>query len=553
MTYGRKWRTVLIGCALLAALVFPASAPAARGLVTGLTGPEQYQSTNPNVRAVWFDRTVGAGAGIVRLAFHWRDVAPERPANPTDPNSYDFSSVDGSVRDAAARGVQVLITVNSAPNWAEGSGRSPSAGEGAWKPNPSELAAFMRAVAARYTGGFDPDGVGPEPPLPFVQALQVWNEPNQDRWLAPQFQGKDIIGPDQYRELLNASYNAIKAVNPRTLVVAGGTSPYGDPPGGPYPPGGPRVRPVQWWEDFLCVRQAKQKKKKKGKKSKSVRYVRAAGCTGKPVFDVFAHQAIDNTGKGPLESGPTKDDVSTPDLGRVVGVLRAAERLGTVSGGRHPVWVPEFWWDSNPPNPVGSSLLTQARWIEQSLYLFWKGGADLAINFAIQDSTLYPVTRNGYQSGLYFLDGSPKPALTAFQFPFVTERIDKQTLTAWGKSPEAGKLRIQRQQGSRWKTVKKLNVGKGAVFQTKLRLRGKQRLRAVVGSRTSITWKQAALAKRSSGGGGSSAAAIILPLLAGVALVAFAAAALRRRQLVRRRRARFKPARSDRLGSSTAI
>ncbi len=36
----------------------------------------------------------------------------------------------------------------------------------------------MRAVAARYSGGFDPDGAGPAPPLPAVQALQVWNEPN---------------------------------------------------------------------------------------------------------------------------------------------------------------------------------------------------------------------------------------------------------------------------------------------------------------------------------------------------------------------------------------
>jgi Cellulase (glycosyl hydrolase family 5) len=545
MTYGRKWRTVLIGCALMAALVFPASAPAARGLVTGLTAVEQYQSPDPGKRALWFDRTVEAGAGIVRLSIEWRAVAPQPPAAPTNPNSYDFSGIDGAVRDAAARGVQVLITVNSSPPWAEAPGRPASTLETtSWKPNPSDLANFMQAVAARYSGSFDP--VGAEPPLPAVQALQVLNEPNQDAWLAPQFDGKSIIGPDQYRVLLNASYNAIKAVNPGMLVVTGGTSPYGDPPGGPYPPGGARVRPVQWWEDFLCVHAVKSKKKgKKGKKSKKVRYVRTAGCTGKPVFDVFAHQAIDNTGKGPLQSGPTKWDVSTPDMGRLVPLLRAAERLGTVSGGGHQVWVTEFWWDSNPPNPVGAPLLTQARWIEQTLYLYWKAGVSTAINFEIQDSTLYPVTRNGFQSGLYFLDGSPKPALTAFRFPFVTERIDKRTLRAWGKSPEAGQLRIQRQQGARWKTVKKLNVGKGAVFSTKLRLSGKQKLRAVVGGSTSITWKQAAFATRSSPGGGDSSTGTNLPLLAGLALVALVAAVLRGRRVVRhRRRARFLPARS---------
>jgi hypothetical protein len=484
---------------MLAALAFPASAPAARGLVTGFTGlGPPYISPDPVERAVWFDRTVAADAGVVRLAIDWTSVAggrnATRPADPTDPASsaYEFTSLDGAVRDAAARGLTVLLMVNTAPPWAEGPGRPASAAPGSWKPNPSDLADFIQALAARYSGGFDPDGVGPQPPLPAAQALQVWNEPNQDAFLGPQFDGSAIIGPDQYRELLNASYKAIKAVNPRMLVVAGGTSPYGDPPGGPYP-GGARVRPVQWWEKFLCVRAAKSKRRK-GKKPKQLRYARAGGCAGQPLFDVFAHQPIDNTGKGPLHTGHNRFDASTSALGRVVRLLRAAERLGTVSGGHHPVWVTEFWWDSKPPNPVGAPLLTQARWIEQSLYLFWKAGASVAINFRVRDGTIYPDVRSGFQAGVYFVDGRPKPALTAFRFPFVTERVNQRVLRAWGKAPEAGKLRIQRQRGKRWGTVHRLSVGKGEVFLTRLLLPGKQRLRAVVGSNTSTTvvWKQSA-------------------------------------------------------------
>jgi RTX calcium-binding nonapeptide repeat (4 copies) len=514
---------LLVALGLLVQLALPTAAPAQQGLVTGLTGAEQYQSGIPATRALWYDRTLDTGAGIVRLSIEWRETAPQRPANPANPASYNLSSLDGSVRDAAARGVQTLITVNSAPAWAEGPGRPASLPETAsWKPNPSDLAAFMQAVAARYSGGFDPDGGGPQPRVPAVQALQVLNEPNQDAWLAPQFDGKSIIGPDQYRTLLNASYAAIKAVNPGMLVVTGGTSPYGDPPGGPYPPGGARVRPVQFWRELLCVHpetvtetvnvkklkkalskakktgnQAKIKKlQKKLKKAKTTTtttsFVRTAGCPGPALFDVLAHQAIDNTGGGPLKSGPDPDDASTPDLGRVVGVLRAAEGLGTLPGS-HPVWVTEFWWDSNPPNPVGAPLEVQAAWLEHSLYLFWKAGASAAINFAIRDSTLYPVTRNGYQSGLYFLDGSPKPALTAFRFPFVTERINRETLRAWGKAPEGGTLLIQRQQGADWVTIKELPVSKGAVFDTELRSSGPfpaTALRARVGASQSLVWQQ---------------------------------------------------------------
>jgi hypothetical protein len=522
----------LAALALLAPLALPGAAPAQRGLLTGLTGPGQYQGGDPATRALWFDRTVDAGAGIVRLAVEWRDVA-QRPANPTNPASYNnnLSSLDGGVRDAAARGVQALISVNTAPAWADGPGRPASLPETAsWKPSPSDLADFMQALAARYSGGFDPDGGGPQPPLPAAQALQVLNEPNQDAWLAPQFDGRAIIGPDQYRALLNASYRAIKAVNPGMLVVTGGTSPYGDPPGGPYPPGGARVRPVQWWENFLCVhpvtvgaslkklkkalRRARkagnrakikklQKRLKEAKKKTTVSFARTEGCAGPALFDVLAHQAIDNTGGGPLRSGPDPDDASTPDLGRIVGVLRAAESLGTLPGA-HPAWVTEFWWDSNPPNPVGAPLDVQAAWIEQSLYLFWKAGASAAINFEIQDSTLYPVTRNGYQSGLYSLGGSPKPALTAFRFPFVTERINKRAVRAWGRAPLGGTLSIQRQQGADWVTIKELQVSKGAVFLTELRSSGKKRkkgkkrrrpfpasaLRATVGASQSLAWYQ---------------------------------------------------------------
>src|SRR5215210_5188490 len=160
----------LCGLALSAILVLLAgvgTAHAARGLVTGFADP-LVESSNPGERALWLDRTVASGGSLVRLLLPWSAVASSQPADPTNPGStaYHFDFVDAAVRDARARGLTVMLTVQGAPDWAEGPGRPASAAPGTWKPNPSSLADFMRAVATRYAGGFDPDGLGAAPPLP---------------------------------------------------------------------------------------------------------------------------------------------------------------------------------------------------------------------------------------------------------------------------------------------------------------------------------------------------------------------------------------------------
>ena len=73
-------------------------------------------------------------------------------------------------------------------------------------------------------------------------------------------------------------------------------------------------------------------------------------------------------------------------------------------------------------------------------------------------------------AGVYFHNGKPKPALTAFRFPFVTDRTSADVVRAWGKAPRGGRLTIERKHGGGWKRVKRLKVGNGKVFTTKLRL-----------------------------------------------------------------------------------
>ena len=156
---------------------------------------------------------------------------------------------------------------------------------------------------------------------------------------------------------------------------------------------------------------------------------------------------------------------------------------------RHPrarLWATEIWWSSKPPDPRGIKAAKQARYIEQALYLLWRQGAKVVINLQVRDPAQ---GASQVYAGVYFHDGKPKPALQAFRFPFVADRASRDKVHVWGKSPAAGRLAIERKAGGNWRAVKKVKVGRGKVFQAKLKLHGKQRLRATVGDEHSLPWR----------------------------------------------------------------
>jgi hypothetical protein len=461
------------------ALVTAPPAKAARPLELGFTsfGDQLFKDPDPSVRNLWLDRASQAGAGIVLLGAGWSNVAPTRPPagfnprNPADP-AYAWGALDAAVRDATAKGFEVMLLVTRAPPWAEGPDRPDLPVEdlepGAWKPDPGALGDFATAVATRYAGGFvDPENPG-SGALPQVRRWQLWAEPNLGVNLAPQYEAGERTGPELYRRMLASFYTAIKAVAPSNIVVTGGLAPYGDPPGGE------RTRPLVFYRDLLCLRGRKK--------------LNPTNCPEKPQFDVLAHHPITLRG-GPRQSAIHPDDAGSADLGEVRKVLRAAERAQTIEpGGRHPLWATEFWWASRPPvdEEPAPNPRKQARRIEESLYLYWKGGASVAIMLQIRDGDAY--FTGG--SGLYFMDGTPKPALTAFRFPFVAERLSGARTRAWGRAPVAGKLRIERRSGGGgWQTIKRLNVKREAVFNTRVRVKGRAKLRARVGGDETLVWR----------------------------------------------------------------
>ncbi len=446
-----------------------APSPAAPALRTGFFD-DVFTGTSAE-RAFWFQRTADSASDIVRIQIGWAvPDTPSRPpgfdaTNPADP-SYFFATADAAVKSARERGLDVMLSFTGAPRWAEGPDRPADAPRGSWRPDPAALREFGVALARRYSGRF-PDPAVPGRSLPRVRSFQLWNEPNLSRFLTPQWSGGRTAAPAHYRRMLNAFYAGVKSVSRDALVVTGGTAPFGD-----RAPGGNRIMPARFVRDLLCVRGGG-------------RGLQRAPCRSPARFDVLAHHPY--TVGAPSVPAPNRDDVSVADVHKLRKVLRYAERSGRAlpRSRRHRLWVTEFSYDSAPPDPDGLPVALQARYLAQSLFSLSRQGVDTVIWLRIVDQAPEPSFAATNQSGVYFRDGRPKPAQRAFRFPFVKKRIARGGVLAWGRSPAAGRLDIERLSGGRWRRARTLRVARHEVFQIRLG-RGSQRLRARIGSVRSL-------------------------------------------------------------------
>ena len=372
-----------VAAAALGLLVFAGSA-SAKPFQTGFADP-LFSSDDAGTRATWLDQARNARAKVIRIDVSWRSVAPAtEPSNPTDPSAYDWGTIPAAVNDAKARGLKVLLTVSRAPDWAEAPGRPAGVQPGTWKPDAGKFGQFGRALAAQFGGD--------------VRHYQAWNEPNLWTFLNPQYEGRALVAADIYRRMLNAFYAGVHALQRNAIVVSAGTAPYGEPPGGR------RTRPLRFWRELLCL--------------KNRRKLKPTKCPEKARLDALAHHPI-NTSGGPKRSAAHPDDVATPDVKKVVRTLRKAEKRHRVKPrGRHPMWVTEFWWETNPPDKcTGIPVRRQARWIKKALKSFKRQGARVAINFQIRDDP-YQQSQCGratFQAGAFFVDGSRKPAFRSFR------------------------------------------------------------------------------------------------------------------------------------------
>lgn len=423
-----------------------AAAAPARPLQTAFVDPVEFTSPTADLALA---RAAKAGASAIKVPLFWNTVAPaKRPAHfrPADANepAYNWKGLDTELRLVQSHGLEPIVYIAGPPTWAI------RKLDGLQRVDPSEYARFASAAVRRYSG--ETQG------QPRVRYWEAWNEPNK------------VPGPeykpgaaDWYREMVNA-YAASVHSESGNVVIAGGLAPFGI---------STAVAPLAFMRELLCVSSGARPH---------------PTCAGRVHFDIWSTDPY--TAGGPTHHAYRKDDVSLGDLPDMKAVLDAGVRLRRIVS-TQPVrfWVTEFSWDSNPPDPAGVPAALEGRWVAEALYRMWSDGVSLVTWFTLRDQ---PVHTSPYQSGLYFRGSSlagdrPKPALTAFRFPFVAF-VRSSKVFVWARAPaqKGGTVSVEQHASSGWRRVAVLHANAVGIVSATLTTKGRGSLRARIGGDTSL-------------------------------------------------------------------
>jgi hypothetical protein len=354
----RRTRRLLLVLVALSAIVAP-SALAADRMWIGFHDDPSFRWVGD--REARIEASASEGASVMRLLVHWDQTAKTRPttaADPFDP-AYNFDDLDDAIRTAQQQDMEVLLSLVGTPRWANG-GQTPNV----MPRRLSDFTAFAKAIASRYSGHFDG--------FPFVRFWSIWNEPNLQLFLKPQFDARGrSVAPRNYARLYAAGYQGVKAGNPRALVAIGETSARGtDNPGG--------ARAVHSPGRFL---------------------EELAKANPRLKFDAWAHHPYPfrpNLKPSQKVEWPNVTLGSLPELETHLTQLFRRKSV--------PIWVTEYGHETRPQDAFGVSYSTQGTYLRQAISIARSYPyVTMFIWFVYQDDQGQP-----WDSGLYTRTGASK-------------------------------------------------------------------------------------------------------------------------------------------------
>jgi hypothetical protein len=235
--------------------------------------------------------------------------------------------------------------------------------------------------------------------LPDVRDVIVGNEPNLNLFWQPQFDqaGGDVAARD-FERLLAVSYDALKSVDEKLNVIGGGLAPHG----GDRPSSRPTHSPTRFLNDLGDA-------------------YRQSGRT-RPLMDALSiHVYGESSRVPPTLAHPRTTTIGIADYARLVGILAKAFD-GTAQAGRKlPIVYGEYGAETTVPSTkralyTGHEVVptvdeaTQARYYAEAIRLAREQkNVRMLLFFHVADERRL----EGLQSGLRYVDGTPKRSLSS--------------------------------------------------------------------------------------------------------------------------------------------
>ncbi|MDQ3677677.1 MAG: hypothetical protein M3401_12890, partial [Actinomycetota bacterium] len=395
----RVFRISLLAAALW--LLFAASAGASATQSLTFEAPRDLEDAAKRPAAL--KELESLGVGSLRVIVQWSRVAPDSnaPQKPnfdaTNPAAYNWSRYDPVLAEAKARGWRVLVTISGpVPKWATKYKR-----DNLTRPDANAFGDFVTAIGRKYGAQ--------------VNLWSIWNEPNQPQFLRPQYaKGGKPQSPAMYRKLFQAATRGFERAGQAddTILIAE-TSPRGHTR---------VVAPLTFLRGMLCL---------------NANYRKRSACAGLDA-DGYAHHAY-TTRQGPFFVPPRRNDVTIGVLSRLTKAIDRAAKAKALPG-RLPIYLTEFGTQSLPDTQQGVSLTNQVKFRSIAERLAYHNPRVVTFSqYLLTDSEpTGPKEYGGFESGLRFSNGKPKPSLRSFPLPLAVQRVGSKRVSIWGLVRPAG-------------------------------------------------------------------------------------------------------------------
>ncbi len=404
-----------LACAVAALSVGPAQASASRGQTNYFEAGSSLFSSAAS-QAKDFAQMEALGVKALRIELEWAAVAPA-PTSATkpafeagSPSAYDWGLYGSAIARAKALHWPVLLTVTSpVPRWATSNKKAPYV----TRPDAKDFQEFMTAVG-RALGGE-------------VSVFSIWNEPNHPAFLQPQWNSNGTpASPRIYRGLYQAGYAGLQAAGlSHPKVLFGETAPTGFDTVNRRREGARAmnhdVAPLAFLRSALCL---------------NARY-RPAGSCGKLQMSGYAHHAY-GKGVNPHYAAAGSDNVTIGALSRLSGALNKAAAAHAIPAGL-PIYLTEFGIQSYPNRELGVPVSTQAEFDAIAEKIAWGNSRVAAFSqYLLRDDPLGGKPGSlltggtvGFQTGLEYVTGKPKPLYAAWPVPLVVAKSGHR-FSLWG-------------------------------------------------------------------------------------------------------------------------